>query len=226
MQVVLINNVEYLIPEVASDVTFGNYIPFSRVHNELIKFEEKSEEYDEAYFIKKVKLMMEAVAKYFNTDSNVIFGIESGDIEESVKYKVSVKNEKSLRLLYESIAMIVCNYVPVKDYEGYAFMVNGETYYLRHTIKKGDSLTVSETIEILEAQRIAKLLIPKYGKDDTFFNAVLTMMAVLCMKEGEVYPNEQSEIDSMIEERKKIFQNVSMNIALDVAFFLTSIGQD
>jgi hypothetical protein len=53
---------------------------------------------------------------------------------------------------------------------------------------------------------------------------MLQTMAVICRAEGEIFPLTQNGIDEMIEKRVPFFADITMDIAYDIAFFLTYSG--
>jgi hypothetical protein len=89
-------------------------------------------------------------------------------------------------------------------------------------------LTVSESIELLEAQRIlsnnrSKKNIKESDYDSYLFTEIITVISVLARKEDDIFPETQSEIDKFIESRQKHFVDIDMCVGLTAAFFFGGI---
>lgn len=68
-------------------------------------------------------------------------------------------------------------------------------------------------------------VLAKHGDEDGnyTYSRYLTMMAILCRKQGEKLPSNESERRKFIAERSAFFQGIDAQTAMDVDFFLLSI---
>lgn len=71
-------------------------------------------------------------------------------------------------------------------------------------------------------------LLSTHGDEDGnyTYSRYLTMMAILCRKEGEKLPVNESERRKFIAERSAFFQGIDAKTAMDVDFFLLNIFSD
>lgn len=84
--------------------------------------------------------------------------------------------------------------------------------------------TESVDLENAEYEYLQELL-SKHGDEEGnyTYSRYLTMMAILCRKQGEKLPTVDSERKRFIAERSAFFQNIDAKTAMDVDFFLLTI---
>lgn len=226
MFTVTINNVEYQLPTVASEVPLKKYVPFSRNYNAYCRIIDQAETVTPQTTKEIIVKMAECIESYLGETSDIetIAGLPLGEFRESIMSlgRRELKSyDKTVSAIFDNLVRVVAMYKPRVIDGNYFFDYKGETYYIS-TIHRNDykgSLTVAESIEILESQRIASQLKEKHGEDNAVFSQTLTILAVLARPIGETFPLYQEEIDNMIAERTVHFQDITMDVAIDVAFF-------
>jgi hypothetical protein len=230
MFTVQINDHTFNVPETPNEVLLTNYIPFQRMYNEFCKMV-----VDDHVDLKTQKEMVIQMAKcvqsYFSKDVDFedIAGMPIGDFKSSIMSlgrSETIRIDKSLSTIFNSIVNVISSYQPRIVDKDYSFTYKDKKYIIStiHRPNYKGSLTVSESIEILEAQRIAYQMKDKQGVDNVKFSELLTMIAILAREKEETFPIEQTEIDDMIKVRTKLFMDITMDVAIDIAFFLTSFG--
>jgi hypothetical protein len=90
-------------------------------------------------------------------------------------------------------------------------------------------LTVAEFVEAAEINRIADTVIDETGDNEgnVLLTKYLSLLAVLCRKEGEALPIDEAERELFIKERAGYFFTcksgmIDAGTALDIDFFLTA----
>lgn len=86
------------------------------------------------------------------------------------------------------------------------------------------TVTTAEAVEALEAGRIIQATIEKTGDEtgSALFTNYLSLLAALLRKGDEVLPAEDMAREAFIKQRIEYFQDVTMDVALNVDFFLLS----
>jgi hypothetical protein len=88
----------------------------------------------------------------------------------------------------------------------------------------GISYTVGEVMEVEEADRMYRVAKKQQGDPDgTFeFTATLRSMAILLRPDGHVLPWREVDLERYVEQQSEKFQDLTMDVVLDVRFFLRS----
>ena len=231
-----INDLKYNLKSKFVDVPLSAYLAFMKYHNRIVNDEKEiSSKIEKSGYeptnedVKKAMINMAcAVSGFLEIDEEIIFNIPIGEVKGyfDLLKRVPVAH-KNLKAVYHFIISLIMTYEPPESVTDYEFSHTGEDGVIRNfTVgawhhKKSDDLLISETIELMEIQRLAK----KYETSESDdiraqFTAKVTMLAVLCKEDDEVWPDTQSEIDALIEAKKAIFKNVNAKTMLDVGFFL------
>lgn len=228
---VIINGKDYAIPETASEMKLSQFIPFDRVYRKLIEYEKDITEPTIETTKETIIMMVEAVHLFFKETHELedIGGIQISDFNANIRAMKRIpKEEKSLRAVFNALINAHATYVPPIDerfFDGYHFSHKGMKFTVSENhVNSKTNLSVSESIEVLEAQRISLMLKEKHGADNVDFSRILHTMAVICRAEGEMFPMTQAAIDEMIEQRINFFTDITMDVAYDIAFFLTYSG--
>jgi len=84
--------------------------------------------------------------------------------------------------------------------------------------------TESVSIESADYDYLQGLLSAHGDEDGNYtYSRYLTMMAILCRKEGEKLPSNESERRAFIANRSAFFQDIDAKTAMDVDFFLLTL---
>lgn len=229
--------IEIEVPEKASDVRLSKYIDLHQGHQQLIEWlleqnKEGSLHENRTYYVYR---MAKVLSEYFEVDLMDLISLPAGNLlgpdgqllPEVLKEHLSnYENtdipslDGSLLTLYEYINTIVLGYEPKLigefTYKGEIWKVP-EARVLAYNGIKFPKLTVLQALECMEVERVANSV-----KDDgsAAFSSYLQRMAILCTKDGEVFDVEG--FHDRVAERTAHFQDVTMDIALDVIFFSQS----
>lgn len=155
-----------------------------------------------------------------------IFSGQPKELFEGVTMDELGKN--SLILMYLNIPTLIMTYKPQERKE---FKYRGQTYIVPHNVinkitgrEEQPKLTMIEGTLLMQYNHI-------YSKSEAVeqlgtYHKILLIISVLCRKKGEVLPSDDKMIEGFTAGRKKLFENLPMNIALDVWFFLSSTYRD
>lgn len=121
----------------------------------------------------------------------------------------------------------------VSTYEPF-FQFNGQTFgipkMLTDVMSSGTAnlpgLSVIESIEAMEANRLFETQQDNDEDGSLLFTKYLTLLAVLCRKDGETLPVDEVEREQFISDRVALFggsngEIINAGTAIDVDFFLT-----
>lgn len=110
--------------------------------------------------------------------------------------------------------------------EAYTFEYKGGTYRLKAAYRDAltnrlqyESLTAAQLIETLEALRVYERHKEKDRESQFLFTTSLNIIACTALKEGEAFPDTQSEIDKFVSKRIVHFNEISMEVAQNVKLF-------
>ena len=199
-----INDVLYNLPLEVSEIKLGDFLPFNREYQKYVDLQNaESPERD------IIKQMVKCIAAFFKCDIR--------DVKKS--------SYSSIEVLFNYLTNVITKF-KIQDKEVITFDYKGEHWTL-HNLTNKDS-TVSESIELLEAQRIlsnnrSKKNIKESDYDSYLFTEIITVISVLAIKEDDIFPETQSEIDKFIESRQKHFVDIDMCVGLTAAFFFGGI---
>ena len=152
------------------------------------------------------------------------FLIEEFSILKS-KLMFNTKSNCSIVSLHTHLVEIIEGYQPEKCKQ---LTTHGSTFYLQGTaIKKSimqeenNPLTSGEIIELLELQKgMDSLKTGEFAHDSNInFSLGLREMAILYRKENELLPLEKEKLEKFIQERSKMFAEITLNYIFDLSFF-------
>lgn len=161
-----------------------------------------------------------------------VVNVESGDLLRSLP--AIADGQTSLLSLWLELSTIINGYSPKA---GNVFEWKNHKYIWPHTVVDsfgnnwhGQTLTTAQAIEALQTEHVynAKDENGNYALEDRKYHVDITLLAVLSRR---IKPNEEIEelpLDfvkrrEFIERRVKEFGDIPMTVALDMAFFLTSL---
>lgn len=138
--------------------------------------------------------------------------------------------EGTVFTLYANIWRTMANYQSHNHTrERYWFEYKGKNYFLQSTYRDAitkqirfQSLSVAQAIEALEAWRVYDQAKSKDDGNKFLFTTILTLIACLALEEGQSFPDTESAIQRWVSERVEHFQDVNMEIALNVRDFFLS----
>jgi hypothetical protein len=212
-----LNGIDIEFPSIPEDILLKQYIPFKRMYDEMNALKESLDVEDGEdipnVFLKEAECVVQSLYLFIDEDKIDLYELPIRD-----------KQNKGLSQLYDMIVTIISSYKPLSNHkQDYSFKFKGIDYTIKGIHKEGKKdLTLIESIEILESQRVAATM-DKSRSDDARYSSMLTTLAVLSRKENEKFPKTQLDINQMISERTNEFVDIPYTIALDAAFFLTFI---
>lgn len=142
------------------------------------------------------------------------------------------ESEKNLLALYANCLKCFEQYEKSTFEPGraYTFEYKGERWQIPSSYrdvltnqKRFEDLPLAQTIEGLEAWRKYEEVKDDDAEGNYFFTTVLNTLAVFARKDSENFPEDQTAIDKLINERLVYFQDIDMQTGFDViAFFLNT----
>lgn len=216
---------EMLYPEHLREVTLDNYMGFL-IHAEKVG--------DPAY--NQISAICQCVGAFYGVEMEQVLQVEIGDLYEKLPIKEARKQEHGLRgqlsSLYGHAIKVLEEYVPAYVETETWFTYKGEQYRIPPIMKQAlagemllPNLSTIEVVEAAEVQRFtSQQLESKEGKAKSHslvFSMYLRMLAILCRKEGEHLPIENTE--RWINDRAKHFEEMDAATARDIDFFLHNI---
>lgn len=229
------------LPQRASEIPVRKYIDFSVEMDKFVdwyntKVEDKTIMAERTYYLYR---MCRVVSEFFDIDLNTVLQYDAAALTDDAGYlkpEVMSKHIKALTDravsmddLEDTLLTIVLNVNKVvQDYEPKYRTVHNHIFDYRdekwtlprvnvlsyHHIQF-EKVTVLESIECMEIQRLSKK--HKDDQGNSTLTEFLTMMAVLCRKPGEKIDIDNFE--NMVEERKRHFIDLTMDVVLDTVFF-------
>lgn len=211
------------LPENIDEVSLSQAIQFNNRYEKYRKWSEENDadELTVDQQIAQIELMANCVSGYLDLDVKELSKLKVGSEDEFISAFDSVYGI----LAYLISIMETYQFTKPED-SSYKFVHHGIEYsvrgYYRNAIFDNTDMTdlsLSEAIECLEVKRLALNI---KNKDNAKFTEMITTLAVLSRRDGELFPENQFEIDEFVNERVKEFQDINMKVAYDVAFFLTN----
>lgn len=230
-------------PTRANEITYNKFIDFEVAYQEKEKWLKESEkenlgvattEYKVTYFSHVAKIINAFVG------DDRVFKIRGGNYEKSLMEFFGVKSieqidwdttETTLFQLYSQIWRTMADYDKA-NFEAsphvYEFEYKGEKYFLpgayRDAITNNlrfENVNAAAAIEAFDAVRVYKHNQPKDTKGSFLFTTVLHLIACFALRENEKFPDTEMEIQKFVAQRVIHFQDIPMDIALNVKdFFL------
>lgn len=202
-----VNNQTVNVPSSLSEITLGQRIAFQQEHGDLLDEMLKSITEMEDGPEKELELTTYQFERMFRTMAFFI-----GCTVEALKeceFLDTIVNTYSIsaQLLFEQEKSIECN-------QEYEFVWNKELWHL-HTpeLKNGDRMTFGEFID---SKQIIQDMI---GLGKNRWECLLPLCAIYLRRVDEVYEEAFLYDDS---QRLKLMENLPLDIALQVGFFLSS----
>lgn len=235
-------------PSSAREVTYSKYLKveqaFRRKEDFLKECEEKGLQItDQEYQVGYMVHVLDIVQQF--TGRPEVAMIKAGDPVDSILDFFGVKKMEHIDL-ETSEAMVVSLYAnlvrTLNSYETFAFdqkpqnftfEYKGETYTLPGTYRdaitnniKFDQVTVAQAVEAMDAVRVYFAHKDKDVGNQFLFTTILHLTAAFALKEGEVFPDKESDIQRFMNDRVKHLQELDMETAFNVRdFFLLGTKQ-
>lgn len=223
------NTVLLNFPSEVKDITLRQYIAYERHIRSAPSWytkgeNESGEPLSQRQIAHWMVLEMQSLSHLSGVDINQLLQLEIGDIDAVVIDQTAIESVLDLSAYLHSV---VSTYQPkLRQY----FEFRGQTYYF--PVKTAQRIASQGLGEELDFKR---LTVQEYvdinnfnhywGGQDTErgdFQKVLGMLSVLCRQEGELLPLPESEHDDFVSERLALFQDIPMDIGLDVWFFFVN----
>ncbi len=216
------------VPFHVSDIRFSDFCDFKMYEKIYFDASRKNEIAEQKRaLIQCVKCLITAKPQKETkiTDLFLELEYEGAAVETLVGFVFNSDSDCSIVKLYAHLVTVINNYQPEKCKE---LTTHGSTFYLQGTaIKKSimqdenNPLTSGEIIELLELQKgMDSLKTGEYSHDANInFSLGLREMAILYRKENEHLPLEKEKLEKFIQERSKMFAEITLNYILDLAFF-------
>ena len=216
------------VPFHVSDIRFSDFCDFKMYEKMYFDAGRKNEIAEQKRaLIQCVKCLITATSQKETkiTDLFLELEYEGAAVETLVGFVFNSDSDCSIVKLYAHLVTVINNYTPEKCKE---LTTHGSTFYLQGTaIKKSimqdenNPLTSGEIIELLELQKgMDGLKTGEFAHDANInFSLGLREMAILYRKENELLPLEKEKIENFIQERSKMFGEVTLNYIFDLAFF-------
>lgn len=180
--------------------------------------------------------------------SNMDFNSPNDDVEKLISegYVLNIGDEITTIRLYAHVITIINQYEPETIDKGYKVEWFDVEYNKDQSKSKnvkcdyfvepeaalrimaGDkTYTNGEVISAIEYDRSANKEIDSVGDEsgNIEFNLSLAQLAILLRREGERLPMRRKDRIRFIDRRKRIFENLTLDVVLNVRFFLSAIIQ-
>lgn len=224
----------------ASEITLQRYIDYSWGIKNWLSFIDKDS--NKVICFESIDKLVTILSDYFRVSKKELVGLE---IEPEGFINFLDRNKKRLKLT--SSLLSILNYIDqtIKDAkpntkydETYSFFYKGEEFIVPYNLSvdfvlsKRPKPTYGEIMEILEIKRV---LLNRYeikdeaGKElgdpdgSLYFEEALRIVAILARKKDEPLP--LNDTDNWLRDRAVFFKDISLQVWLDIYFFLTSIGE-
>lgn len=166
-----------------------------------------------------------AVSEFFQVDvMKVLEGAVGAPMDEHLAQSVGV--------LFVNLDKIIAGYKPkFRTNQDFKFEWKGRTYHIPHLTfdavtgqLQRTALSVYDYVETDVTRQRFKMLAEKDGdrSGDAWFSEYTHLIALVARREGEKIPFNPSERETWLQNRATIFQDVPLDIAMDIDFFLTS----
>lgn len=213
------------VPSHVSEISLKDYIDFKREKDQY------SELTDEDKADQSFTHLIKAVSVLVKGDLTIIPAgdLSADQIDAAIEGK-GVLSEVSIVRLYAYLIWLINSYWKSTDklIPGYCVMYKGKDYYLTQgrseLILTREAFTVGEVLEVEETNNwFERAKKAKGDPDGNFeFMADCAMMAVLLRPKGHELPINPEEREKYINKMGQHFQDLSLDVVLDVRFFLLS----
>lgn len=175
----------------------------------------------------EVAVMARAVATFSGIDPvEIIQARVGGDYEQA-----ALDNEPTIYSLYSYLLRLIEVHKPrIRTIDEAIFQYKGETFQIPASAKAAvmnvpkKEMTVIEAVEAFEVKRRVGDAMKADG-DPTgsfWFSEYLHLLAILARHPGESLPLDDDDRTTFITERAAFFSDITLDVALDVDFFLTT----
>jgi hypothetical protein len=218
----------FKVPTDVSEVTFSQFLDFRKEWDKYAALEDEEEKAGKA-----LRHLLKAVSYVVEGDLSILpFGDGKKDYTQAFREGTAfdIGEELTVIGLYAYISHLIGGYKPEERdiSKDYTCEHNSTTYYLTpdraRRMMSGISYTVGEVMEVEEADRMYRVAKKQQGDPDgTFeFTATLRSMAILLRPDGHVLPWREVDLERYVEQQSEKFQDLTMDVVLDVRFFLRS----
>lgn len=212
-----VNGKEYSLPDSLSEVTLDRFIDFQeKVYGKKPETLEEAENLNDPEerkaFISTLSTE-EIEGAWFNY--YVLYVMYFTELEEDVAGKISKEGILELyNLIYKLLRV---DFVEMESFEH-----KGDTYYLpkapeNYIAKTKLYMQGSTSIEFITAMQYDKYA-QKFGNSD--WAVYPYIIATICRKKDEQLPLDVNEREQFLESRAKLFKDLTLDKAFNVAFFL------
>lgn len=225
----------FTLPEKVSEIKLRHFTEFETAHERKEKLFEQLKAGDLTFtdfqfeYIQAILDCVQAM-DVGNTDE-----VAFGNLEKHMRKVYQDQNfdtdqsERTVLSIYSQIYKVIAQYHVKSNWsQDYSFSYKGN----RYTIRGGylDALTgkqrfyqhaTAQVVEALDIMRHYEKHRQQDPKGNYLFTSILYLIACFALKEGESFPAKELEINKFISDRVTYFQDVNMEIGLDVLnFFL------
>lgn len=211
---------KYNCPEGLHEITLGKFIKFKETVDKakpktLAEYESIENETEKQKFLESVD--PEEIVNAW-TDYYVSFVQFFTGIEDEV---AAIMEREQVSFVYKLINLSILSY-QYNDNKT-EFTHKGETYYfppapLSQISRRKEPMKGTRVIDTIEAFQYDKFS-AAISKSD--WGVLPIIIAILCKRKDEEMPLKTTLRENWLMTRKKIFETLPLNEALDVAFFLT-----
>lgn len=236
---------EFDFPTEAREVTYRQFIRFETAYQAKERWLEENKDAsvtDPKFAAEYIRHVAKVVEAFTGIDN--ILEAKLGDYMAHMQQVLSgdpkaiatglQEVEGTVFTLYANIWRTIANYRSHNHTQDrYWFEYKGRTYFLQSTYRDAvtkqirfQSLSVAQAIEALEAWRVYDQAKAQDDGNKFLFTTILTLIACLALEDGQSFPDTESEIQRWVSSRVDHFQDVNMEIALNVRdFFLSTTNR-
>lgn len=209
------------LPETSKEVMFRQFVNMTMAMSEIPN-DDKHSLTPEQY----IRILVNVLGEFFEKPREVFNELDISGMNPDQ----AIEMESDLVLMINYL-IGVSSYEPkLRDKDSYRFDYQGETfeipYYRASAYVKGltnrPDIKVGEITEVLEMNRIKAELVAQDKTGSEWFTLVIHKVATLARKPGEELPEDPAELRTLLAERTHFFQDIDLETALDMAFFLRS----
>lgn len=209
--------VQFDIPQTAAEIRLVQYIDF------LVALRKwKEDETNDA------AQMGRAVAAFLGVDIVDLAQIKFGRVQEYDQQAMEMVD--SLYKIYMVISKVVGEYKPKirnsedlrVQYKGVDLVMPGHMKMAAIGIEDLGALSFLEAVETYELKRVTQEVMEKEGDPEGsyLYSQYLGVLALLLRKPGEALPVDDVQRAAFLQQRKVFFKDITLDIALDLDFFL------
>lgn len=214
------------LPSAVEEITLLKWVQYLELAKAAPQLTDTSEKITVTNWVQFVDFAKKVIELFSEKDlSEAISGIPA-----------SSNAQNGIIAMFQGVVSLVTSYTPQ---ERSCFEWKGETYYLPETIRQsfgqvleGGNLTVGEAADALQLEQIFSATNPDGSPviQNAKYHNDIALVATLCRRlnpDGtvEVPPLDFIARRKHFDDRLELFSDLPMDIAIDVAFFLTGSNQ-